>query len=207
MKRSHIAMALSLAALVAAGCRQSGEHTILPPDVALRAGDIVFRRGIGIESRAVYAADNSGEYSHVGIVALLDGEPVVVHAVPGEPDYDGDPDRVKADSPETFFTSSRAQKGAVCRVADSAAAAEAAAYALRKYSEGVLFDDNYDDSDTTRLYCCELVVNAYRHAGISLVGSGRHHIHIPGFVKTDCILPSDIHNNNSVSVVYTFINQ
>lgn len=196
---------LLLGALLSSGCRSGVEHSILPDDLQLRQGDLVFRRGMGIESRVVYAADDSGEYSHVGIVAERAGRLMIVHAVPGEPDFDGDPDRVKADSPDVFFSSLRAEKGAVCRLADSVAAHRAAEYALQQFDRHILFDHDYDDADSSRLYCCELVVNACRSAGITLIGNNdRHHFNLPGFAVTDCILPSDIFNSQLLSLVQTF---
>ena len=56
----------------------------------LRAGDVVFRRGGGVTSYAVLVADPEGNYSHVGIVADSAGKKIIIHAVPGEPDYQGD---------------------------------------------------------------------------------------------------------------------
>ena len=37
------------------------------------------------------AADRGGSYSHVGMVVDSCGVMMVVHAVPDEPDYEGDP--------------------------------------------------------------------------------------------------------------------
>ena len=42
--------------------------TILPEDVGLKAGDVVFRRGSGFTSQAVLLAEKGGAYSHTGIV-------------------------------------------------------------------------------------------------------------------------------------------
>ena len=91
------------------GCSQSApaERSILPPDVVLQTGDVVFRLGGGAMSHAVAYIDRDGAYSHVGIVVDSAGKKMIVHAVPGEPDFDGDPDRVKMDTPERFFSSIR----------------------------------------------------------------------------------------------------
>ena len=77
-------------------------HCIMPDDCTLHTGDVVFRRGSGLTSRTVIALDEKGEYSHVGIVVDSAGVKMVVHAVPDEPDFEGDPDRVKMDTPEQF---------------------------------------------------------------------------------------------------------
>lgn len=179
-------------------------HCIMPDGVQLREGDIVFRRGGGIVSHVVTAADREGNYSHVGIVVLGDdGRPMVVHAVPGEPDFKGDPDRVKMDAPERFFSSEFTSIGEVCRVADTAVARQAAQVALAVYKRHTLFDHDYDDCDTTRMYCTELVVHAYLRAGLPLVGDERHEVRLP-VLSADCIFPSDIRNSSSLEPIIIF---
>ena len=96
---------LASLAVVLVSCEERvGERSILPDDFTLRAGDVVFRRGEGITSRVVLATDANGNYSHVGIVVDSAGSKMIVHAVPGEPDFDGDADRVKMDTPGRFFS-------------------------------------------------------------------------------------------------------
>lgn len=163
--------------------------TIFPSDIQLKTGDVVFRRGSGFTSQAVIIAEHGGAYSHVGIVVDSAGVPMIVHAVPGEPDYDGDEDRVKMDSPEAFFSKVRAQRGAVYRHADSIVAQRAAQEAFKAYRRGVLFDHDYDSSDTTKMYCTELVVYAYGKTPYPLTDVENEHLELVGF-ETDCILPS-----------------
>ena len=68
------------------------------------------------------------------------------------------PDRVKMETPEKFYSSINAKMGEVKRLrGDTATAAKAARYALEAYRRGTLFDHGYDDSDTTKMYCCELI--------------------------------------------------
>ena len=197
---SHWNMALPIGriclvclAIILVSCGESEEErSILPDDFALRAGDVVFRRGDGITSRVVLAADANGNYSHVGIVVDYAERRMIVHAVPGEPDFDGDVDRVKMDTPEKFFSHKNASKGEVCRPKDSSIAQRAADVALRIYHRGTLFDDKFDDQDTSKMYCTELIVYAYRHAGIDLTEGRRHKVDLP-IIKAACILPSDIH--------------
>ena len=129
----------------------------LPPSVELREGDVVFRRGGGMTSQAVLLADKNGYYSHCGIVIDSAGCKLIVHAVPGEPDYEGDPDRVKADRPATFFSSVYANAGEVCRADNDSTARRAARRAWEIYRRRVLFDHDYNSTDTTLLYCTELV--------------------------------------------------
>lgn len=144
-------------AVVLVGCRQHEEHTMLPDDVCLKAGDIVLRCGSGITSRAVQYADGGGCYSHVGMVVDSSGVMMIVHAVPDEHDGSNDVDRVKMDAADVFFSSMRTSNGRVMRYADSIAARRAAAEAYRIYRKRLLFDHDYNISDTTAMYCSELV--------------------------------------------------
>jgi len=181
---------------------QSG--TILPDNVQLKAGDVVFRRGSGFASHAVLIAEGEeGVYSHTGIVVDSAGVLMIVHAVPGEPNYEGDEDRVKMDVPEDFFHPVRAQQGAVYRHVDSIKALRAARQAWQTYQRHPLFDHDYDDGDTTALYCTELVIHAYRQAHVPLTGVRRHHLHLIGF-ESDCVLPSDLRMSSDLKEVIVF---
>lgn len=177
--------------------------TLLPPDLALRAGDIVFRQGESPASRAVLIADRIGEYSHIGIVADSGGQPYVVHAVPDEPDFPGDTDRIKMESPEEFFSTRRAAIGQVMRWPDSIAAAQAAKTALRLYRKGLPFDHEYNDADSTSMYCTELVRYAFRSAGVSLEGTPARRIPLPGF-KYPCFLPSSVARAEGLQLLSAF---
>lgn len=190
---------------VAAGCspRREAPRSILPATCRLEAGDVVFRQGLGAISRAVRVADAGGVYSHVGIVVDSSGVKLVVHAVPGEPDREGDPDRVKADVPSRFFRSDRARAGAVMRPRDGMAGAAAAREAWRLYRRGVLFDHAYDDRDTNRMYCTELVNFAYRRAGRPLVDSALHRVNLPG-LECLCVFPSDLLGSSALREVAVF---
>lgn len=202
MKKAMIIIAML--ALLAA-CKQQAPHSILPEGCVLEEGDLVFRRGNGMTSRAVLAVDRHGSYSHIGIAVDSCGTIMIVHAVPGEPDYEGDPDRVKMESPEKFYSSLNARIGEVRRLHDNrAAASEAARHALEVYRRGTLFDHDYDDSDTTKMYCCELITFAYGKAGIRLTDGKRHRFKLPGMKPICCILPSDICNSRMLTKIISF---
>ena len=196
---------IMIAVAMLASCAETEQRSILPEGCELRTGDVVFRRGSGLTSRAVLAADRNGAYSHIGIVVDSCGVMMVVHAVPGEPDYEGDPDRVKMDTPQRFFSSMNARIGEVKRLrGDSATALWAARFAVDVYKRGTLFDHDYDDSDTTKMYCCELIDFVYRKAGRPLAGQKRHYFHLPGLNPIRCILPSDICNSGELDTVMSF---
>lgn len=126
------------ACLASCGASEERTHSIFPREARLRTGDVVMRRGLGFASHAVTFADRGGAYSHIGIVAWEDGEWMVVHAVPGEPDFPGDEDRVKMEPLDAYFRSDRAGEGCVLRCVDSLAAARAAREAVNVYRRGTL---------------------------------------------------------------------
>lgn len=186
-------------------CDRRSPHIILPSDIELRPGDLVFRLGGGLTSRAITTYDRGGHYSHVGIVVTDSvGRPMIIHAVPDEHDSPTDSDRVRMDAPDVFFDSFHALAGAVCRHADSAAARQATAYAWRAYRRKAAFDHAYDLTDTTRLYCCELVINAFREAGAPLTLPAQHHVHAPWFHIDSCYFPSDMYAAPEVRPIVTF---
>lgn len=194
---------LLMVGLMMVGCASGDFHSILPEGVQLKAGDVVFRRGGGMTSRAVLMADAKGEYSHIGIVVDSAGQKMIVHAVPGEPDFEGDEDRVKMDRPEHFFSTEFTIIGEICRPKDSLIAARAAEVAIRQYRKGVLFDHDYDERDSTKMYCTELITYAFRRAGYEIASGERHHVNLP-IVRADCIFPSDIHSSNFLESILMF---
>lgn len=193
--------------MVIAGCscdnREEIGRSIIASDSILCVGDVVFRTGSGLTSHAVLMADPKGEYSHVGIVVDSCGELMIVHAVPGEPDYSGDPDRVKMDTPQRFFSREFASAGEVCRFQDSAVAHKAARIAVEVYHRRVLFDDAYNLDDTTKMYCTELVLYAYSRAGHPIENVGVHEYNLP-LMPEEAVLPIDIYNTGEFLSIYKF---
>ena len=104
--------------------------------------------------------------------------------------------RVKCEPVDRFFAADRAVCGAVMRVkADSLLCAGAACHAGRLALERVLFDHDYDLTDTTRLYCTELVDFVYRTQGIDLPEGGFH---------GDFLLPSDLFESGKLDLLFEF---
>ena len=196
-------MAVSI--LLAIGCNNEeiSSRTILPTDCSLKAGDVVFRRGSGLTSRAVIMSSKDGVYSHVGIVVDSDSGLMIVHAVPGEPDFDGDEDRVKLDRPEHFFARIRAENGEVRRHSDSIAARKASEVAMKVYQRHTLFDHDYDDNDTTKMYCTQLVTYAFDRAGYPFTDIEHENINFLT-LHTSCILPSSLLNSKHLHLVKRF---
>lgn len=169
----------------------------------LKEGDLAFRKGDGFESRMILLADPDARSTHVGIIADSSGCWMVIHAVPGEPDFEGDKDRVKMEPLEHFYASSRAVSGEIMRVSDTLGARKAAQNAYAIYRRGVLFDNDFDDTDTTRMYCSELVDYVFRQAGIMLVTGKHRSIGVPGF-SGKYLFPSDIQSSKCLYSVMCF---
>lgn len=191
------------------GCAPSTPHNktdflLTIPKESLRSGDIVFRQGSGLTSHIVQKVDKNGVYSHVGILLRdKNGDCLVIHAVPDEPDYPGDVDRVKLEHIDDFFGNGKAVCGAVMRVdVDSATAARAAVNALNIFQRNTLFDHQYDLSDTTQMYCTELVYFVYKKEGVTLVNT-ENTLVIP-IINRKCLLPSDLSDSNHLSIQIKF---
>lgn len=195
---------MTILTMFSAGChRQQSPGSLLPDTLQLQEGDIVFRRCTGLTSCIVVAQDRDGIFSHTGIVVDSSGTKMIVHAVPDEPDFPGDPDRVKLESVASFFSSAHAVAAAVARTAYPEAGTLAAQYAMRRYREGTLFDHDFNDEDTTRLYCTQLITLAYEKAGIHLVDTIREVIDLPSF-HYRCILPSQIQQSPLLHYIFMF---
>lgn len=184
-------------------CRHSPQ-VILPPDVELKPGDLVFRLGAGLTSKAITTYDCNGHYSHVGMVVDSAGYPMIIHAVPDEHDSPSDFDRVRMDAPDVFFDSFRALCGAVCRPINQDVVHQVTSYAWQAYYRQAAFDHAYDMSDTTNLYCCELVIRAFIHAGASLTLPPQHHVNAHWFNIDSCYFPSDIYMAPELKPLYIF---
>ena len=173
---------------------RQGIATIFPDTCELQVGDVVFRQGVSLESEVVMLAQGrEGMYSHCGIVVDSACVKMIVHAVPDEPDFEGDVNRVKMDRPDRFYMTTRASRGEVMRCDNPAVAQAAAAQAKRYYKAHMLFNDDYDDADTTRLYCTQLVLRAYAAAGVKLNTGEARRYRVPGVFDVQCILPIQLH--------------
>lgn len=200
LKYRFILLFLSYAIIIA--CEDSTQKAIIPKECMFQEGDIVFRRGKGIESKAVLYADG-GLYSHVGIVVDYQGKKMIIHSVPWEQEHKDDKDKIKMDSIEGFFSYERAAVGAICRPIDSLVCKQSAKYAIELFSNGVLFDHDYDSSDTSKLYCTELLTFIYKKCGKKLVETDGHNVNIP-LIKNKVILPSDIYNSKHLKLIKKF---
>lgn len=196
----HILLLLGL--LVS--CSSPREAPALPYG-DMREGDLAFRCGEGLFSRAVTSVENEGVYSHVGIL-VRDGETwKVVHAVPGEKEGPDDFDRVKAEVPEFFFAPDRACAGALVHtgLTDAESLERIRNTALSWARDSIRFDGKYDLADSLQLYCSELVWRLYRQEGIDLSEGRRKQLNII-VLQGDCLLPEHLFHYTENHVYFKF---
>ena len=183
--------------LLITSCRSGGNiHTATPPEIpitVLRSGDIAFRLGRTLESRAI-AAD--GGYSHVGIIIRNDSTLLVVHI---EPSRNGS-ELTKYESLEQFFHPDNATSGAVMRIEnlDSTQLATVENYLFS--CKNISFDHNYKLSDSTQMYCTELVHRTFSKIGIEITNV-RHSVPL---VQEEVILPTDISKSDKLVEVWRY---
>lgn len=168
----------------------------------LKDGDLIFRKGRSMISRIVLMNDTKTDYSHIGIVAILENVPFVIHAVPGEPNEKGE-ELVKCDLPENFLSFEKASKFAVYRLKEDSVRCSyfAAQKALEFYYAKLPFDKAMNFRTDDKLYCTELVWKAYLSAGINITDNKFHLINFSLFTDS-LIMPSQIIENMSLMQIY-----
>ena len=160
------------------------------------AGRVIVRK----EDIVSAAVGGKGEL----IAVKVDNEWHVVHAVPDEPDFEGDFDRVKCEPIERFYDEFRAGNGAVYRPnVSNETIAVAVRNALRLSAERRPFDHDYNLGDTTALYCTELVEYVFGLSGVSMSEGRQTHVNFPSMTG-DYIMPSDLTKNNKLNPIYSF---
>lgn len=175
------------------GQAQSSTISSLRPDyrsLELAVGDIVFRRGRSLNSRAVMLVDQDSRFSHVGIVVEVPQGLRVVHSVPPS---DGVAGGVRSDPIEVFLGDRFAMDSAIYQLKRDNReqyGAAAAKVALAMAESRVQFDSAFDLFNAAELYCTELVWRAYKEAGIDLVEGRFDKLHLPMFQADNVILPS-----------------
>jgi len=141
---------------------------VVPHENQLLDGDLIFRRGRDVLATAVLAAQSEGRFSHVGMIVLRDGGPVVIHAMPPEPGTIGG---VHAESLERFASPALAADVAIFRMTtlDSATRRQVREYLVSQV--GKPFDLAFRYSDDAEHHCTELVLKALERAGQRVAAS------------------------------------
>lgn len=184
--------------LLITSCRSGGnDYVATPPEIPisdLRSGDLVFRLGRTIESRAIAT---EGGYSHVGIVIRHDSTLQIAHI---EPSRNGS-ELIKYESLEQFFHPQNATSGAVMRIEGLNSEQQAIVENYLFSCKNISFDHDYKLSDTTQMYCTELAFRAFSEIGIDITDGTRHRVPI---AQEEVILPTDISNNDRLVEIWRY---
>jgi len=143
----------------------SGEFKVFNIPENLSNGDLVFRKGTDLISRCVLSQGESPRFSHVGVIVLSGSGVFVVHSLPGgTKSVNG----VQMEPLSSFISSENASEVAFYRAVgvNKRSRADIRKYLLKQI--GKPFDEKFQLSDDSRMYCSELVVKAFRNAGMNI---------------------------------------
>ena len=187
------------ALFIATGCirKDRSQFEVIIDKTKLQKGDLVFRLGRGTSSQIVNLADRERSYSHVGILVQDSlGKWYVIHAVPGESEETDGKETIKRDPLLLFFGHDRTVSGVVVRFDSIEPILQPIVEKAEKfYEKKLLFDHSYALSDTTTVYCTELIHRIFLNVGIDLTEGRRHSF--PLF-REMIIFPSDILRNTAL---------
>ena len=194
---------LLILGLLALSVRCSASHSVACSEVEIptadfRQADIAFRLGRTLQSEAI-ASQGVGGYSHIGVLVEIDSALHVVHI---EPTRRGS-EKVKTETLREFFHPERSAAGCVMRYSgvNDSLRVILADYIKRYLDSEITFDHDYQLSDSSRMYCTELVESVYSHIGVALSQGKR--IRLP-LAKEPVILPSAIYENDSLVNVWSY---
>ncbi len=150
----------------------------------LHNGDLILRCGRSAESFAIYLADANTDFTHIGIISIENDILYVIHAVPSKTNL------VQKERLTNFLNSKNTSKFAIYRsnfneVYLDKVVKTANSYYLNKYE----FDNEYDLNTNAKLYCTELILKAFKNAGILLNIKPKEFNYVIG--KHPIIFPSE----------------
>jgi len=150
----------------------------------LNNGDLILRCGRSTESFTVYLTDSESEYTHIGIISIEKNKPYVIHAVPCKNNI------LKKESLSEFLNPKNTSKFAVYRSNYNAFFLDKVVQKANLfYTKNYEFDNKYDLTTDSKLYCSELVLKAFRSVGITLEVKSKEFNYILG--KHSIIYPSE----------------
>ena len=174
----------------------------LPGHIKLQSGDLVFRTGNSVASHTVTLTDQNSVYSHVGMLLWTENRWQVLHAVPNERESENEKDSVKLEDIGVFFRSDRASQGGIYRIP---LAEDDTLKLLQKgltlYQQHLLFDNAFDDQESSAFYCTELVWFIYKNELDIDLSQGRRH-KVPLFPPL--IFCSDLLSYPELDKIYEF---
>jgi len=150
----------------------------------IKNGDLILRCGRSTESYTVYLADKNSEFTHIGIISVENKIPYVIHAVPHKNKY------IKKETLKDFLKPKFTSKFALYRNnLNESYLEKIVEEANLFYHNKYIFDSEYDLKTKSKLYCTELIINAYKNIGISLKLNAKKFSYV--FGKHSIIFPSE----------------
>lgn len=169
----------------------------------LESGDIIFRRGISLESRAIISIDGDFGYSHAGIIRKTGSRIEVIHASYAE---EGQTQEIIINEPiEKFLKPSSSSAAAAYRLSahDKSLPLIALAEAERFLSEKISFDKDFNVETADKIYCTELIWLSFKKAGVDLTAGRFDRVpYLFGKPDKDYILPSSLLNSSQLQKVW-----
>ena len=185
---------------------QGPEKIVIPefPYSEMIPGDLLFRTGTGAYSKMlnVTSADTV-HYSHIGLLVKVDSTWAVIHSVPDEHDGPQDFDRVKMETVKEFFDPAHALHGEIVHTGFTAGNRMTDA-ALGFVRDSVRFDTSFNLSDSSKLYCTELIWLLYRREGIDLTEGRRSFRGYVAIGPNGVITVNDIRNYSGNVSYYAY---
>jgi hypothetical protein len=168
---------------------------------ALEEGDIVFRRGVSVESYAVMVASRNSRYSHVGLIHYDDnGNMGVAHIEPGDSE---ETNTIRFEPLSVFWATERASKGGIYRSKmNTTQRLTLKKYIDNVYANHVEFDDGYDLFDASKIYCTELLFHAFHAAELELTNGKLDTILFPK--RKPIIFPGTILKSRELQTIFLF---
>ena len=219
--RTHLFSALGWIGL-AAGCSispenpQSSNHrpTIVSPPsnnrlspanlraidsaiLLLKDGDLALRTGADATSHMLRGMNQKNKtFSHCGVVAIENGEPVVYHSIGGEDNPDA---RMRRDPAHVFFSPVSNSALGIVRLDLDTTQRSALLQNIRRYhAEARTFDMDFDLATDTALYCAEAVCKAVETAAADTAFFPRSRIRAFRYIAVD-----DLYENRHATRICT----
>jgi hypothetical protein len=184
-----ITLSVLLALSIAVAAFYKSEPALSIERFDFQDGDLVFIRGKTWRSWLVRFMEVSGDFSHVGIVRIVNGLPHVIHATP-------DAEVVQLERVEDFLSPAKADRAGVYRLNENRHLAEAASReAWNTFEQKTPFDHRFDILNEDKLYCTELVWLVFKRAGVDL-GKGNANFLYESKLYGKVLLPSQLTRSN-----------
>lgn len=160
-------------------------------ETEFHTGDLLFRRGNSFESLMVMMLDRTGEYSHVGVILLDNDTTWVVHMEPVR-DSEGK-ETIRKEQISLFLAPEKSTQYALYRINNHKMPDlnKVKEYIIGAIIKQYSFDHHYDSDNDDKLYCSELIRNAYLDGGVDLI-RGEYDFFNVFSINIPVILPSSL---------------